>query len=131
MLKAIKHIVNLARHQFRDLGVATRRSGQWPTVEKSWLEEHPTCAICGDTKRIQVHHIVPFSTNPRLELDKTNLLSACMGKKECHLIICHGDNFRKYCEDVRKYAEIIMKDPSRFDEIAALAKASAKPNEIK
>ena len=73
------------------------RSGQWPTVERNHLKEHPACAVCGSTKKVNVHHIHPFHTNPELELDPTNLITLCECGKygvNCHLWIGHLGNFR-------------------------------------
>jgi len=54
-----------------------RRSGSWPTLRKRHLETHPTCAVCGGTKFLQVHHIRDFHSHPELELDPENLITLC------------------------------------------------------
>ena len=129
MLKTIKHGINLIRHHLRDVGLSAKRSGQWPTVEKHFLETHPTCAACGGTERLNVHHCVPFHLEPSLELDPNNLITMCMSMgKECHLKIAHGGDFKKYVSEVRKYAAEVLADPSKYDAIVKLAFANRKIN---
>lgn len=57
----------------------SERSGRWPTVRKHFLEAHPTCEGCGRDFNLNVHHIVPFHTNPSLELSVANLITLCAG----------------------------------------------------
>lgn len=87
------------------LGV--KRSGSWSTVRKHFLEQNPTCAVCGKTDRLEVHHERPFHLNPELELDPTNLITLCEGNKalNCHLVIGHLGNYKDINPDVRKDAE--------------------------
>jgi hypothetical protein len=75
-----------------------KRSEQWPEVRNTFLKENPSCAVCGGTKRLQVHHIVPFNVAPDLELEKDNLITLCTSKKygiNCHLLIGHLGNFKR------------------------------------
>jgi 5-methylcytosine-specific restriction endonuclease McrA len=62
------------------------RSGQWPRVRREHLASEPACAACGRTKSLEVHHIVPVSDRPELELVKENLVTLCADP--CHLV--HG-----------------------------------------
>jgi len=74
------------------------RSPRWETVRKNHLKSFPTCAACGCSERLQVHHIVPFHVDRSLELEPDNLLTLCEGKGEhqCHLNIGHLGNFKNY-----------------------------------
>jgi len=59
--------------------------------------------VCGGVKKIEVHHIIPFSQNPELELDPNNLITLCETKKygiNCHLLIGHCGNYRWSNPDV-------------------------------
>lgn len=62
-----------------------------------WMIENPTlrkwiisikrmfdqrCAICSDTKKLHVHHIVPVSVQPKLTYDLNNGVLLC---KRCHV----------------------------------------------
>lgn len=128
MIKTIQHGINLARHFFRDVGIDTKRSGKWPTIEKHFLEAHPTCAACGSTNRLNVHHIHPFHVFPALELDTSNLITLCMDTKECHLHLGHGGSFKQYCPDVKKYAAEALAHPNKFDDLVKVAFSSRKIN---
>jgi 5-methylcytosine-specific restriction protein A len=128
MLKTIKHGINLLRHSLRDMGVAAKRSDKWPTVERHFLQANPTCAACGGKNRLNVHHCMPFHLDPTKELDPTNLITLCMGEKECHLHIGHGGSFKQYCPEVRQYAAEVLAHPNKFDTIVKEAMANRKAN---
>jgi hypothetical protein len=53
----------------------TGRGSQWNKIRKSVLSKFPFCAVCGTTKNLQVHHIIPF----RLTKDnrEQNLIPLC------------------------------------------------------
>jgi hypothetical protein len=61
---------------------------------------------------LQVHHIVPFSVAPDLELEVSNLLTLCMGDFDCHLRLGHGGSFRCYnprvIEDAAEFREATL-----------------------
>lgn len=124
----IKHGINLIKNYFRDLNVSEKRSDKWPTVEKHFLEANPTCAVCSGKEHLNVHHCMPFHLDPALELDPNNLITLCMGEKECHLEIGHCGNFKLYNPNVRKDAASLNKDISKFEKVASDAKKNAKVN---
>lgn len=128
MLKAIIHGFNLLRHSMRDIGLSAKRSGKWPTVEKHFLEAHPTCAACGGKERLNVHHCIPFSTDPKLELDEANLITLCMGKSECHLLIGHGNNFRFFNKNVKEDVIYLKAHPNEFNLIIKYIEKNRIPN---
>jgi hypothetical protein len=67
-----------------------KRSTHWPAVRRAWLAQHPTCAACGGTKSLQVHHKVPFHLDPSKELSPTNFITLCEAPGlECHLHVGH------------------------------------------
>ena len=108
MLALIKHTVNVVKAVVREHAKKLTRSSKWSGVRKTTLINHPYCAVCGSTVLLQVHHCIPFHLKPELELDQRNLIVLCMGKNECHLLLGHGDNFKKYnpyiAADVRNLA---------------------------
>lgn len=61
---------------------------------------------CGGVKLLQVHHKKPFHLDPSLELDLTNLITLCMGKAECHLLLGHGGSFKAYNPTIQADAEL-------------------------
>ena len=77
----------------------SRRSRQWSRVRKKWLGEHGACAVCGNRRKLEVHHKLPFHLHPELELDSTNLVTLCEDKYNginCHLVIGHLGSFMSY-----------------------------------
>lgn len=85
------------------------RAKEWPKLRGKWLKHYPRCALCGGKEKITVHHIRPFHLHPELELDNTNLITLCEGKKvvNCHLVFGHFGNFRtKYNANVKEMVNI-------------------------
>ncbi len=66
-----------------------KRSPHWPTVRAAHLAMHPTCAACGGTEHLEVHHIQVYHLNPTLELDPTNLITLCESSHACHYTYGH------------------------------------------
>ncbi|MCP4394529.1 MAG: HNH endonuclease [Alphaproteobacteria bacterium] len=80
-----------------------KRSSKWGKVRKQHLKDHPKCAVCESTKKCEVHHKIPFSLAPDLELDPKNLITLCENKRyglNCHLCIGHLGNYKKFNDDV-------------------------------
>jgi hypothetical protein len=92
---------------------AQPRSRDWSAVRARHLQQHGVCAVCGTAKDLQVHHIKPFSRNPDLELEPSNLVTLCVSNYwgfNCHLLIGHGGSWRyentNVLEDIRAMKEI-------------------------
>lgn len=68
-----------------------KRSPLWPKTRSEYMKAHPRCALCGGTKKLNVHHKKPFWLFPELELDPENLMTLCEGSKQvnCHLVVGH------------------------------------------
>lgn len=82
------------------LGV--RRSNGWPAVEKEHLRREPTCAACGGTAHLAVHHVKPFHLFPHLELEDANLITLCEAPlRLCHFRKGHFFNWASYNVNVR------------------------------
>lgn len=81
----------------------SRRSAGWPRVRREHLKDHPTCAACGNTKSLEVHHKIPFHLAPELELDKHNLITLCGEEGHgCHYRIGHSlswSSANPFCEE--------------------------------
>jgi hypothetical protein len=110
--------VNLAKTANRDahVGHGMERSPKWPHVEKLHLKLEPTCACCGSTKKLNVHHKKPFHLFPELELDLNNLITLCMDK-ECHLKVGHGGNFKDYNPSVAEDAAKVLTNQTLFESV--------------
>jgi hypothetical protein len=116
--------VNLAKTEHRDaaVGHGMARSPKWPHVEKLHLKLEPSCAACGSTKKLNVHHKKPFHLFPELELDMHNLITLCMDK-ECHIKIGHGGDFKDYNPIVAEDAAKVLANQSLFESVVVEAKA--------
>jgi hypothetical protein len=78
---------------------AKPRSPKWDGVRAKHLKAHPLCAACGSKKTLEVHHIVPFSNKPEMELDPTNLITLCESATDgviCHLYHGHSGSYQSY-----------------------------------
>lgn len=80
------------------------RSVYWSGVRKAHLESFPSCAACGTKRSPQVHHVVPVSVDPGLELDMDNLITLCNGPCRCHLVIGHLGSYKHHNPSVREDA---------------------------
>lgn len=133
MFSTVRHLYRVAKTQVREHVVkhvvdriTGKRSGAWPTARKHFLEDNDTCAACGGKSLLNVHHKEPFHLDPALELDPKNLITLCMGKLECHLMLGHGDDFKAYNPSVEKHAALVLRDPSKRSTVEAEAKAGKK-----
>ena len=66
-----------------------KRSSKWRAVRKAHLQKHPTCAVCGGDKKLEVHHKVPFWAAPKLELRTGNLITLCHRSSRIKGLPCH------------------------------------------
>jgi 5-methylcytosine-specific restriction protein A len=100
----IHQIYNMVNKLLDKIKYGTTRSNRWPEVRKKHLGLYPTCAVCGSTKKVEVHHKKPFHLHPELELDPDNLVSLCEGKEFssiiCHLTFGHLGNYKDENESV-------------------------------
>jgi 5-methylcytosine-specific restriction enzyme A len=81
------------------------RSSKWPEVEKAFLAQHPTCAVCGSMKDRNVHHRQPFHVKPELELEPTNLITLC---RTCHFLIGHLKSWKSWNVNVEEDSSHIL-----------------------
>ena len=77
------------------------RSSQWSRVRRDFLKSHPSCAVCGRSKELSVHHKQPFHLFPHRELDPVNLITLCESAgMNCHITFGHLGNFKSYNETI-------------------------------
>lgn len=89
-----------------------KRSNHWPTVRKHFIQANPTCAACGGTEKLEVHHKIPFHIKPELELEPSNLIALCESDSYgviCHLYIGHLGNYKNSNPNVVEDAADILK----------------------
>lgn len=88
-------VITLIRDRMRGtVEKGKKRSSKWRKVRQKHIEEFPVCYGCGTNKKLEVHHIVPFSLDPSLELVPENLVTLCdgggrSGLKSCHYLFGH------------------------------------------
>lgn len=85
------------------------RSPEWREVRAAYIALHPVCEACGTKDDLNVHHVIPFSTDAGKELDPQNLITLCAGRRHCHLRIGHSFNFQCYNPHVREDAALMRK----------------------
>ena len=123
-LASLMKSLAVTKHRDAHAGITEKRSSKWPALQRKFKKENPTCAACGSTKQLNVHHKKPFHLHPELELEPTNLITLCMDPaNECHIKLGHGDNFKAYNPDVTEDVAKVNADVSILNEVAALSKS--------
>lgn len=74
------------------------RSPKWPSLRKEHLLNNKSCAACGRTYKLEVHHIEPVHVNPDKELDPNNLITLC--DNPCHLTFGHLLDYKSWNKEV-------------------------------
>jgi len=130
--KTEAHIARVKAAHRRERTKASSRSPKWAYFRTKLLVKHRAagkgCEACGSKVGLQLHHIVPFNVNPKRELDPTNIIVLCefVGGLECHELLGHGDNWKRYNPRIREDAAALMADPKKLSEI----RASARKNRV-
>lgn len=117
MLSALRHKVRVLISSVREKKKENQRSPEWGHVRDQFLKKHSSCAACGSSEKLQVHHKMPFHINPKLELDEDNLITLCMSDNECHLQIGHGDSWQRYNPRVEEDAKKFMSSDKSHREL--------------
>lgn len=81
---------------------AADRSPQWSAVRGEHLQREPACVACSASRKVDVHHVLPFHERPDLELDRANLITLC---PRCHFVFGHLCDWRSWNDGVRRDAE--------------------------
>ena len=101
--------MNLTRSylNFRALSVSTQ--WQLSKAKKEYVKKHNTCAICGHTENLEVHHIIPVHIDTSKALDHSNFITLCDWRNHgCHYVFGHFRNFRtKWNPKIREFAKIV------------------------
>lgn len=74
------------------------RSPKWNRVRSKHLKQHPCCAACGRSLKVEAHHIEPVHINPERELDLSNLITLC--STPCHIVFGHFMNWKSWNKNV-------------------------------
>lgn len=93
------------------------RSSHWPGVQKAYLKSHAKCEVCGSSKALNVHHVIPVHIDASKELLPENLITLC---RDCHYRYGHAGLSWKF------YNENIKTDAKALYEIITRIKLNAK-----
>ena len=92
---------------FTDRNFGAVRSPKWSDVRKAFIRDNPTCAFCGKgnslLNSLNVHHQTPFSQNPSLELEISNLITLC---RRHHLDIGHLSSWKSWNATIKTDCEV-------------------------
>ena len=90
---------------YRNEKLLGARSSLWRKTRKEFVKNNPTCAITGDTRRLEVHHIKDYSHHPELELDPDNLIVL---RRDIHFIFGHLLNWKSINKDIKEDSRIFL-----------------------
>jgi hypothetical protein len=79
------------------------RSSKWPAVRAEYLKTYGKCAVCNGTKKLEVHHKLPYHVHPELELDPSNFITLCEAGTygiNCHLLVGHLGHYKSINRNV-------------------------------
>jgi len=92
---------------FNALSIPTQ--WQMTKAKRAYVKTHPVCAVCGNTKYLEVHHCLPVHNFPAVACDPNNFITLCDGPNNCscHKYQGHFGNFKScYNPYIREYAII-------------------------
>ena len=102
-------ITQLKDRRLGKLNKAQKRSDMWHNMRNAFLQLHPSCAACGTTEKLEVHHIIPVHVSPDMELAESNLITLCESNGNHHLWTGHLGDFHSWNINVREDSEILKR----------------------
>lgn len=115
--------MNIAKNIFNILVVKNPQQLYRITkAKKLYLKTHLECALCGEIKNLEVHHVIPVHIDIELSCNPINFISLCDNtlNNGCHNRFGHFGNFvKQYNKYIREFAiisRILNKDNPRFTE---------------
>jgi hypothetical protein len=84
---------------FQEAGIKIWRN--WRKLRKEVIKKSKCCAICGYTKKLEGHHILPKHLFPQYALIEQNIIVLC---DDCHLHLGHWNNYKDYNPAIRRMA---------------------------
>jgi len=97
----------LAPRQVTPPAEAWQRGRRWRNARRLHLLRHGTCAACGSSTRLHVHHVLPPAVAPAELYEGGNLVTLCTSYRygvNCHLFFGHCGNWGNYNPHVRTHA---------------------------
>jgi len=66
----------------------------WRGLREDFIDAYPRCFVCGGTKNLDVHHVLPRHKYPELQYEWDNLVTLCRKSEKikinCHYLFGHG-----------------------------------------
>ena len=83
------------------------RGPLWNQTKREFEKLHPKiCAVCGITKKIELHHCLPYHLDKSKENDFNNLIWLC---RLHHLWVGHLGSFFSFNSEVKRDSEFCRK----------------------
>ncbi len=117
-----KLTISYKKHKQKHKDVYEYLEERWREFEKKFWEKHPNekyCHICGSTKKIELHHIIPRHIAPDKILDESNLLPLCHC---CHFKFAHFEDWDDWNPNILENAISIYSIIQDSKKIADLKK---------
>jgi len=76
---------------------------EWRRARSLYISGHQECAMCGEKKKLEVHHVLSYARHPDLRYDQGNLVTLC---RECHFRFGHGRNWKTNNEGIRELCRL-------------------------
>ena len=94
---------------FKSLSLPTQ--WQMTKAKRAYKKDHCKCAVCGYTKNLEIHHVVPVHVDRTKALDTDNFITLCDWRNHgCHYVFGHFRNFRtKWNPNIRQFALSVSK----------------------
>lgn len=121
MFEWFHHMMRVRQSRKREERKTRDRRPEWVTLRDKILRYRRRCEACGSTLDLQVHHRVPVSVRPDMELAPNNLMVLCMGPLECHLRLGHGGEWKYHNPKVWVHAGETLRDPESRPKIETVA----------
>lgn len=87
--------MNLTRLILNTTSVSIPTQWQMTKAKRAYKKIHNKCELCGYTKNLEVHHIVPVHIDHTLACDPENFITLCDTRNfGCHYKWGHFHNFR-------------------------------------
>lgn len=63
----------------------------WGSLRRAYIRRNPRCILCGTSRQLEVHHIVPRHVAPERALEWDNLATLC---RRDHFVHGHDHSYR-------------------------------------
>jgi len=73
-------------------------------AKRLYIKDNRQCVLCGCTRNLEVHHIIPVSVCPELACEPLNFMTLCdTGNHGCHCHFGHLGAFIRFNPRLQEY----------------------------